>query len=1253
MFVCKFALFDGSNEYQFTLTNTREITLGSTTYNFTLSNLIVNKEMYAPGHIQAQMQVANAECSVDKIRVDVFDKLLGMKAKFNDGTRTLAENYIVFDVQPVFTQNASLYLYLEIYSPEKLLSFKKFNDCHVMERLGEDIFKGIGKLYAKELGKTVTNLQHLKLASNEEFIQPYLVQYDETELDFLTRVANRCGEFMYYEGGAWHLGLDTTREATKFEGSYTSLTFNRYKKRDMAKYWANNYTEKAKKEKAGKVDEPKDANDPRKSDDTAKAAAAWKEHYEKVEGLENKKATNRYMYEKNYISEDDYKNNNNAIREQKMWQTYMGPANENTATYEKDDTSLLSTLGEKFLDVSYWLEAITDSLEKLTVSDIFGALFGKVGKDAVVAAIKYALSGNSFNEKNVTPYEPFALFLNSNKDEVAPLTNHEAVSLMTDIFYTGIKTCEEEAERQSVSVDLGNNYESLLLGDIITLMGQNYIVTNVSIVVTREGDTAKKHTIQTFEAIPFVEDKEKLKAFPAPIKGSTCRKAEPQTAIVTSTSDPFNLGRIQVRYPWQVAPEAKETADKAHKLSVPTSPWIRVSSPYASEEAAFKFAPEKGDEIMVGYEYGDVERPYMMGSLQSKDRPGQNEENYIIQTPNGHHIQFSNPKNFASFATNAMAPGLGALMGYIPPMKSAFDKMVGSRGKKLAGGITMGDAYGFYEIKMSTDKRQISISSALGDVEINAFTGITINAPNGDVSIKGKNVQIEAGNELKLLSGTNFKNEPFTEDAPWFKSFGSFSYNLGNQVAKFAAKPVWKEAVKCTHVVDVTLLRSVVECFLKPVGGTMQIKSQTFLKLEAGGEDADLPMISYTSNQELYSDEILKKVKQLKVKDTIDTVVRIIDDVVPSVQSFYQQLWEYRQTYNKKLQELWDLMKPEPSTLSHGKISFSGSEVLKEGEMPEFYKKYGIELADDVIKDVLAGKITDKTKAHENLDKLDYKTIDIADPQATEQEVPEYVAKKTEACTTLENIFTFIFDNKGVFLPDEKKKEDYYKNFVRVSEPKFIREVGILVDYRQEIGDCIKDAKVMEEIRDNLPKVEEFTKTCVDIIGADADSIIPGFTIFKRTLLHKVLWQLQKGHCLTIKNDGGALNCLDSIVSGTVKNRKLIKVDDEKACCKDSQSWSEFLLCVKEYDEDEEKWDKKSGGQKFLQGLANVGKNIIDFEAIKEFKQLGELHTRNPQVKGEILLTDPQGNTCNLKAGAIEYFPSNPFKKAKGVLKKI
>lgn len=42
--------------------------------------------------------------------------------------------------------------------------------------------------------------------NDKEFIQPYLVQYNESFFDFLVRVSNRCGEFLYYEDGYFNIG---------------------------------------------------------------------------------------------------------------------------------------------------------------------------------------------------------------------------------------------------------------------------------------------------------------------------------------------------------------------------------------------------------------------------------------------------------------------------------------------------------------------------------------------------------------------------------------------------------------------------------------------------------------------------------------------------------------------------------------------------------------------------------------------------------------------------------------------------------------------------------------------------------------------------------------------------------------------------------------------------------------------------------------------------------------------------------------
>lgn len=71
-------------------------------------------------------------------------------------------------------------------------------------------------------------------------------------------------------------------------------------------------------------------------------------------------------------------------------------------------------------------------------------------------------------------------------------------------------------------------------------------------------------------------------------------------ARVVSHSDPRGMGRVQIRYDWM---EGASTA------------WARMTTPHAGGGRGFMFMPEKGDEVLVAFEHGDPERPYVVGAL--------------------------------------------------------------------------------------------------------------------------------------------------------------------------------------------------------------------------------------------------------------------------------------------------------------------------------------------------------------------------------------------------------------------------------------------------------------------------------------------------------------------------------------------------------------------------------------------------------------------------------------------------------------
>ena len=99
-------------------------------------------------------------------------------------------------------------------------------------------------------------------------------------------------------------------------------------------------------------------------------------------------------------------------------------------------------------------------------------------------------------------------------------------------------------------------------------------------------------------------------------------------------------------------------------------------------------------------------------------------------------------------------------------------------------------------------------------VSLSAFTGIKISAPNGDIILKGKNITLDAGNKVTIKSGSNISSD----GADYLKS-----KLLG-----------WAKLRIKEYVVDLTLFRTLVEALIKPIDGTLRIKSQRYLCLDAG-----------------------------------------------------------------------------------------------------------------------------------------------------------------------------------------------------------------------------------------------------------------------------------------------------------------------------------------------------------------------------------------------------------------------------------
>ncbi|MET8745866.1 VgrG-related protein [Streptomyces sp. NPDC004728] len=87
--------------------------------------------------------------------------------------------------------------------------------------------------------------------------------------------------------------------------------------------------------------------------------------------------------------------------------------------------------------------------------------------------------------------------------------------------------------------------------------------------------------------------------------GSRC--AGLVSGTVTDTHDPEGSGRVKVRFPWLSDEYASD--------------WARTAQS-GGTSGGEAFIPEVGDEVLVGFEHGHLDRPYVLAGLYNgKDRP--------------------------------------------------------------------------------------------------------------------------------------------------------------------------------------------------------------------------------------------------------------------------------------------------------------------------------------------------------------------------------------------------------------------------------------------------------------------------------------------------------------------------------------------------------------------------------------------------------------------------------------------------------
>lgn len=168
---------------------------------------------------------------------------------------------------------------------------------------------------------------------------------------------------------------------------------------------------------------------------------------------------------------------------------------------------------------------------------------------------------------------------------------------------------------------------------------------------------------------------------------------------VTDNKDPQHLGRVKLKFPWW------SDSDKSN--------WARIANFMAGSERGAFFLPEVGDEVLVAFEHGNINRPYVIGALwNGKAKPpadnadGKNNLRFI-KSRSGHIIRLDDTEN----------------------------------AEKI-------------EIIDKTGDNSITIDSKENTITIESAKDVVIQAPQGRISLDAQNIEITSTADTKVEAET-------------------------------------------------------------------------------------------------------------------------------------------------------------------------------------------------------------------------------------------------------------------------------------------------------------------------------------------------------------------------------------------------------------------------------------------------------------------------------------------------------------------
>jgi hypothetical protein len=213
--------------------------------------------------------------------------------------------------------------------------------------------------------------------------------------------------------------------------------------------------------------------------------------------------------------------------------------------------------------------------------------------------------------------------------------------------------------------------------------------------------------------------------------------------VVTNVNDPDTKGRVKVALPW-LSPSYE-------------SDWARVVQLAAGPRTGAMFLPEVGDEVLLGFEFGDPRRPYVLGGLINDNAKFSTMDAAVsggavtgrgLATPAGNQLLFTDelppgppgpPPTKSSITLGTGDGNLALVIDQVAGTITLTCKPAPPKSRTPAGTITI-DCSGAGSVEVKAGSGGLKLESD-GQLELNGKLGVKI-ASNAIVQVQGQMIQL-------------------------------------------------------------------------------------------------------------------------------------------------------------------------------------------------------------------------------------------------------------------------------------------------------------------------------------------------------------------------------------------------------------------------------------------------------------------------------------------------------------------------------